>query len=50
MTAHDDKDDNIWVSASDGDIDAVKAYLASGLSVDVQDENGYTPLYVRTVS
>ncbi|EQC28010.1 hypothetical protein SDRG_14282 [Saprolegnia diclina VS20] len=35
---------NIWVSASDGDMDAVKAYLAAGVSVDAQDENGYTPL------
>ncbi|OQS07114.1 hypothetical protein THRCLA_20218 [Thraustotheca clavata] len=37
-------DKNIWVCASDGDVDAVKRYLDSGVSVDAQDENGYTPL------
>ncbi|OQR86441.1 hypothetical protein ACHHYP_10547 [Achlya hypogyna] len=37
-------DKNIWVSASDGDIEAVKNYLEAGVSVDAQDENGYTPL------
>ncbi|ETV76016.1 hypothetical protein H257_09964 [Aphanomyces astaci] len=35
---------NIWVAASDGNIDAVTAYLQGGASVNAQDENGYTPL------
>jgi hypothetical protein len=37
---------NIWIQASDGDIDAVKKFLAEGGDVNVKDEFGYTPLYV----
>ncbi|KAJ0412891.1 hypothetical protein ATCC90586_002521 [Pythium insidiosum] len=35
---------NVWVSASDGDIDAVKQFLANGGDVNIKDEFGYTPL------
>ncbi|ETV92943.1 hypothetical protein, variant [Aphanomyces invadans] len=35
---------NIWIAASDGNIEAVTAYLQSGTTVNAQDENGYTPL------
>ncbi|TMW62836.1 hypothetical protein Poli38472_005454 [Pythium oligandrum] len=35
---------NVWVSASDGDSEAVKKYLADGGDVNAKDEFGYTPL------
>ncbi|KAF0690709.1 Aste57867_17919 [Aphanomyces stellatus] len=35
---------NVWIAASDGNLDAVKAFLAAGTPVNAQDENGYTPL------
>jgi hypothetical protein len=37
--------ENIWISSSDGDFKALKWWVeVKGLSVDVQDENGYSPL------
>ncbi|GLD95427.1 hypothetical protein PINS_up004071 [Pythium insidiosum] len=33
---------NVWVSASDGDMDAVKQFLANGGNVNIKDEFGYT--------
>lgn len=33
--------ENIWLAASDGLLDAVKGFVASGVSVNAQDENGY---------
>ena len=37
----------IWISASDGDIEAVKAYLETNPALlNAGDENGYTPMYV----
>ncbi|KAI9295409.1 ankyrin [Neoconidiobolus thromboides FSU 785] len=35
---------NIWIAASDGDLEVVKSYLESGISVDAKDPYGYTPL------
>ncbi|EEY64277.1 uncharacterized protein PITG_02822 [Phytophthora infestans T30-4] len=35
---------NVWTVASDGDVESVKAFLASGGDVNAMDENGYTPL------
>lgn len=35
---------NIWMAASDGDLEAVKTFLAEGGDVNAKDENGYTPL------
>ncbi|TYZ59960.1 hypothetical protein PybrP1_002437 [[Pythium] brassicae (nom. inval.)] len=35
---------NIWMAASDGELETVKAFLATGGEANVQDENGYTPL------
>ncbi|RHZ77013.1 hypothetical protein Glove_186g137 [Diversispora epigaea] len=35
---------NIWITAGDGDIDRVKEILNTGISPDIQDQNGYTPL------
>eukprot|EP00735_Rhodelphis_limneticus_P002216 TRINITY_DN13013_c0_g1::TRINITY_DN13013_c0_g1_i1::g.11121::m.11121 TRINITY_DN13013_c0_g1::TRINITY_DN13013_c0_g1_i1::g.11121 ORF type:complete len:174 (-),score=26.56,sp/Q9UU77/YQMA_SCHPO/50.50/4e-27,Ank_4/PF13637.1/1.1e-08,Ank_4/PF13637.1/2.1e-10,Ank_4/PF13637.1/0.039,Ank_2/PF12796.2/1.1e-14,Ank_2/PF12796.2/0.016,Ank/PF00023.25/1.1,Ank/PF00023.25/2.1e-09,Ank/PF00023.25/0.054,Ank_5/PF13857.1/17,Ank_5/PF13857.1/1.6e-12,Ank_5/PF13857.1/0.21,Ank_3/PF13606.1/0.45,Ank_3/PF13606.1/1.2e-07,Ank_3/PF13606 len=42
---HQDEDSNIWVAASDGDMNAVKKYLENGISVDAKDPNGYTPVH-----
>lgn len=36
--------DNIWVAASDGDINKVKQFVKDGVSVNAKDENEYTPL------
>lgn len=36
--------DNIWILASDGDSEAVKALITSGTPVNSQDENGYSVL------
>jgi len=36
--------ENIWISASDGDLKRVKELIESGTSVNVQDEFGYAPL------
>lgn len=37
-------DENIWTSAGDGHLDVVKQFIADGVSVNAQDEQGYTPL------
>ncbi|KAI9911889.1 hypothetical protein PsorP6_009394 [Peronosclerospora sorghi] len=37
---------NVWTAASDGNVESVRAFLASGGDVNAKDENGYTPLYV----
>ncbi|KAG0237893.1 hypothetical protein BGW41_008319, partial [Actinomortierella wolfii] len=36
---------NIWIAASDGDLEAVKKFIAGGTSVNAKDEYGYTPLH-----
>ena len=36
--------DNIWVASSDGDLAQVKKLVESGVSVNTQDEYGYSPL------
>ncbi|KAG0001541.1 hypothetical protein BGZ80_005608 [Entomortierella chlamydospora] len=36
---------NIWLAASDGDLKAVKSFIEKGVSVDAQDENGYSALH-----
>lgn len=38
---------NIWMAASDGELETVKAFLATGGDANMQDENGYTPLCVH---
>lgn len=35
---------NIWMAASDGDMEAVKQFLADGGDINTKDEYGYTPL------
>ncbi|CAG8677594.1 4584_t:CDS:2 [Cetraspora pellucida] len=41
-------DNNIWVAAGDGDIERVKVLLSTGISPNIQDQNGYTPLAAAT--
>lgn len=42
----DDAATNIWVAASNGDVDAVKNIMATaGTAVNAQDETGYAPLH-----
>jgi ankyrin repeat protein len=43
-TEEDNSNDNIWVAASNGDIERVRFLLASGVSVNAQDEYGYSPM------
>ena len=38
--------ENVWTAASDGDIEEIERYVASGGDIDAQDEHAYTPLYV----
>ena len=38
--------DNIWVAATNGDIEAVRHFLSQGTSVNVQDEDtGNSPIH-----
>lgn len=37
-------DDNIWMACSDGNIDCIKNLIQSGISINSQDENGYSPM------
>ncbi|KAF9106727.1 hypothetical protein BGX27_009042 [Mortierella sp. AM989] len=40
---------NIWLAASDGDLKAVKSFIEEkGVSIDAQDENGYSALHAST--
>ncbi len=41
-----DSINNIFVAAGDGELAKVQAFVASGVSVNSQDEYGYTPLCV----
>jgi hypothetical protein len=40
----DNERKNIWIASSDGDIERVKELLKEGVSINVQDEAGYSPL------
>mgnify|MGYP000648657340 CR=1 FL=1 len=37
--------ENIWIAASDGDMNRVVELLESGVDVNAQDEQGYSPLH-----
>ena len=40
------KSDDIWTAAEEGNVEAVKGYLANGVNVDERDESyGGTPLH-----
>jgi hypothetical protein len=40
------EDDNIWVAASDGDMEKVQAYInADPKNASIGDETGYTPIH-----
>jgi hypothetical protein len=41
---YDNSNDNIWVAASNGDVERVNVLLSSGISVNAQDEYGYSPM------
>ena len=41
-----DSINNIFVAAGDGELAKVQAFVASGVSLNSQDEYGYTPLCV----
>lgn len=36
--------ENIWIAASDGDIEHVQKFLEHGININAQDEFGYSPL------
>jgi hypothetical protein len=36
--------DNIWIAASNNDIARVQKLLAEGISINSQDETGYSPM------
>lgn len=40
----DDDETNIWTLCSDGKIDKVSELIRNGISVNCQDENGYSPM------
>lgn len=39
-----DDENNVWLAAGDGDLEAVFEFLKGSPTVDVPDSNGYTPL------
>lgn len=41
---YDSSNDNIWIAASNGDIERVKELLQSGIAINSQDETGYSPM------
>lgn len=43
--AEEDQFDNIWVACTNGDIQKVTAFLASGIDVNSQDEVGFSPIH-----
>ena len=36
---------NIWTACGDGQFEIVKAFVAGGISVNAQDDYGYSPLH-----
>ena len=38
-------DENIWIASSDGDVARVQQLVGEGVSVNAQDEHGYSPLH-----
>ena len=40
--------DNIWVASTEGNIEKVMGYIASGVSINAQDEFGFSPLHAAT--
>ena len=42
----EDSFDNIWVAATNGDVDVVRNFLLTGIDVNIQDENtGNSPIH-----
>jgi hypothetical protein len=42
--SHGNLDRNIWICASDGDLEGVQEFIASGVDPNERDEYGYTPM------
>ena len=42
--------DNIWIASSNGDISRVQLLLSEGISINGQDEAGYSPMSVFYVN
>ena len=40
----DEGPDNIWIASSNGDITRVQQLLNDGISVNCQDDAGYSPM------
>lgn len=41
---YDEGPDNIWIASSNGDIARVQQLLNDGISVNCQDDAGYSPM------
>ena len=41
---HSEDGENIWIAASDGDIKRVMQLIDQGVSVNIQDDHGYSPM------
>ena len=39
-----EEDTNIFIAAGDGQLDKVQAFVAAGISINAQDDVGYSPL------
>lgn len=37
--------DNIWVACTNGDVNKVSEFLASGIDINAQDEAGFSPIH-----
>lgn len=44
------EDNNILIAASDGQLEAVKAYVEAGVPINTQDESGYSPMCVTAAA
>jgi len=44
----DDEFDNIWVACTNGEVNKVSEFLASGIDVNAQDEYGFSPIHAAT--
>jgi hypothetical protein len=45
VAAEEDLNENIFTAAGDGHLDVVQRLVAGGVSVNAQDDFGYSPLH-----